>query len=67
MPETSRFIDSRGRFRSASFAAFVSLRPWLWPRVAMLARNSSIAAKALAEHLKNQRSILNDDIEAKIT
>jgi hypothetical protein len=52
MPPTARFIDVRGRFKTASFALFVALRPWLWPRVARLAVNSRKAAKALSEHLK---------------
>jgi adenosylhomocysteine nucleosidase len=47
MPETARFIDAQGGFRTAAFAAFVALRPWLWRRVAMLARNSSRAARIL--------------------
>ncbi len=67
MPETARFIDSQGRFKTAGFAAFVAVRPWLWPRVATLARNSSKAARTLAEHLKNTSRILNDVAEAKTT
>jgi len=65
MPETARFIDSQGRFRSAAFAAYVAPRPWLWRRVAALARNSSKAARALAEHLRQARPHLNHVIEAK--
>jgi len=67
MPETARFIDSNGQFQTARFAAFVALRPWLWPRVATLARNSSKAAAALARHLKNSRSAPQDVTEAKTT
>jgi adenosylhomocysteine nucleosidase len=52
MPQMARFISAQGRFRTASFALFVTLRPWLWPRVARLARNSNKAAAALAEHLQ---------------
>src|SRR5258708_17581811 len=33
MPQLARFIDSQGRFRTASFALFVTLRPWLLARV----------------------------------
>jgi adenosylhomocysteine nucleosidase len=65
MPETARFIDSHGRFKSASFALFVALRPWLLPRVATLARNSRKAAKSLAEHLKSSRRSFHDIVEAK--
>jgi adenosylhomocysteine nucleosidase len=58
MPETARFIDSQGQFKTASFAFFVALRPWLWPRVAQLAGNSRKAAKALVEHLETFRQRL---------
>ncbi len=53
MPHTARFIDSQGQFRTAGFALFAALRPWLWPRVAQLASNSRKAARALGEHLKH--------------
>lgn len=59
MPATARFIDPQGRFKTASFAVFVALRPWLWPRVARLAANSNKAARALGEHLKRFRQELN--------
>jgi adenosylhomocysteine nucleosidase len=65
MPETARFIDARGRFRTAGFAIFVALRPWLWRRVALLAGNSSKAAKVLCEHLRDPSPVLNHAVEAK--
>jgi adenosylhomocysteine nucleosidase len=52
MPQTECFIDSQGQFKTASFALFVALRPWLWRRVAQLAGNSRKAARALGGHLK---------------
>ncbi len=52
MPDTELFIDSRGHFKTAAFAIFIILRPWLWPRVATLARNSSRAARILSHHLQ---------------
>lgn len=58
MPEMSRFIGPRGQFRTASFAAFVALRPWLWRRVAVLAGNSRMAGKALAARLESFRQEL---------
>jgi nucleoside phosphorylase len=67
MPETSRFIDAQGRFRTASFASFVALRPWLWPRVATLASNSSRAARVLAGHLKDFHHLHPNTAEAKTT
>jgi adenosylhomocysteine nucleosidase len=65
--EMTRFIDAQGRFRTASFAAFVALRPWMWMRVAALASNSSKAAKALGEHLQRLRLQQNVRVEANIT
>jgi adenosylhomocysteine nucleosidase len=58
MPEMSGFIGQRGQFRTASFAAFVVLRPWLWRRVAVLAGNSRKAGKALAARLEGFRQVL---------
>jgi adenosylhomocysteine nucleosidase len=56
LPHTARFIDAQGRFRTATFALFAALRPWLWPRVAILASNSRKASQALGQHLeRNQR------------
>jgi adenosylhomocysteine nucleosidase len=65
MPQTARFIDGKGQFKTAGFAFFVALRPWLWRRVAMLAHNSNKAARILAGHLKAFRPHLSDVIEAK--
>ena len=59
MPETARFIDAQGRFKTSSFAFFVAVRPWLWPRVALLAKNSRKAARALGEHLERLRQELS--------
>jgi adenosylhomocysteine nucleosidase len=53
LPQTSRFIDSQGQFRTAGFALFAALRPWLWSRIAQLARNSRKAARTLGEHLEH--------------
>jgi adenosylhomocysteine nucleosidase len=55
MPENAQFIDAQGRFKTSSFAFFVAVRPWLWPRVALLANNSRKAARALGEHLERLR------------
>jgi adenosylhomocysteine nucleosidase len=56
MPETARFIGPQGQFRTASFALFVVVRPWLWRRAVNLASNSNKAARVLAEHLHAFRS-----------
>lgn len=50
-PSMERFVDSNGQFREGGFASFVVLRPWLWPQVARLARNSGRASRALCDWL----------------
>jgi adenosylhomocysteine nucleosidase len=50
-PSMERFVDPDGRFREGRFAWFAALRPWLWPRVAKLARNSGRASRALCDRL----------------
>ncbi|MFZ0939931.1 MAG: hypothetical protein WAN63_10910 [Candidatus Sulfotelmatobacter sp.] len=50
MPRMADFIDSEGRFQTTEFIFFAALRPWLWGRVAVLASNSTKAARALAKH-----------------
>jgi len=59
MPHMARFFDPKGQFRTVSFAAFAALRPGLWRRVAVLARKSRKAARALGEHLERYRQELN--------
>ena len=51
-PGLERFVDSSGQFLEARFMLFVALRPWLWPQVARLARNSRLAVHALCERLE---------------
>jgi adenosylhomocysteine nucleosidase len=50
-PSMDRFIDERGQFREWKFGAYTAIRPWLWPSVALLARNSSKASYTLCDHL----------------
>lgn len=52
LPEMAQFINHRGEFRATAFVAFVAFRPWLWARVARLARNSSKASRALGMWLE---------------
>jgi adenosylhomocysteine nucleosidase len=51
-PSMDRFVDRNGRFLEVRFALFAALRPWLWPRVAKLARNSRRASRALCDRLR---------------
>lgn len=41
-----------GAFQTGRFAAHVALRPWLWPGVVQLYRNTERASEALCEWLK---------------
>jgi adenosylhomocysteine nucleosidase len=52
-PSMERFVDSDGRFSEARFAWFAAARPWLWPRVFRLARNSNRASRGLCAALRN--------------
>lgn len=51
-PAMERFVDSNGRFLEGRFALHTALRPWLWAKVARLARNSRRASLALCEQLR---------------
>lgn len=50
-PSMERFVDAAGQFSEARFALFAVLRPWLWPQVVRLARNSHRASRALCDWL----------------
>lgn len=50
-PDTERFVDENGRFSEFGFALFAALRPWLWPKVLRLARNSARASRTLCANL----------------
>jgi adenosylhomocysteine nucleosidase len=52
LPATDRFVDTEGHFQETRFAIYVALRPWLWPRVICLARNSKRATRVLCEELQ---------------
>jgi adenosylhomocysteine nucleosidase len=51
-PVMERFVDPSGRFLEGRFAWFVAVRPWLWPKVLQLARNSGRASRALCDWLR---------------
>ena len=53
LPGMNRLVDSEGRFSEARFALFAAMRPWLWPKLAKLARDSGRASKALCRNLRN--------------
>jgi hypothetical protein len=51
-PSTERFVDPNGQFLEGRFAWFAVVRPWLWPQVVRLARNSHRASRALCDWLR---------------
>ena len=65
MPPIEPFIAGNGKFRTAAFAAYVAVRPWLWPRALRLARNSTIAAEALCEWLRQYDQDPEDLVDPK--
>jgi adenosylhomocysteine nucleosidase len=56
VPSMERFVDSNGQFLEMRFAWFAALRPWLWPQVARLARNSGRASRALCDWLRKMNA-----------
>jgi adenosylhomocysteine nucleosidase len=53
MPAIGNFVSAEGRFKTPSFVLFAALRPWLWRSVAVLARNSRKASRALCANLED--------------
>jgi len=52
LPDMRPFIEGNGEFRVGRLVTFAAVRPWLWPRLFMLARNSAKASKALCRALQ---------------
>jgi adenosylhomocysteine nucleosidase len=50
-PSMERFVGATGEFSEWKFVLFAAVRPWLWPRVTKLLRNSARASRVLCEHL----------------
>jgi adenosylhomocysteine nucleosidase len=66
MPPMGRFISEQGRFRTGSFIIYSLIRPWIWPTVVNLARNSHRAADALCARLKQEiGSAVNADAKLR--
>ena len=55
MPELEPFIK-QGEFRLTAFVAHMIMRPWLWPQVVRLAKNSRVATKTLCNWLDQYNS-----------
>ena len=52
MPPMGKFLNAAGEFQSGKFALWAAVRPWQWPRIAALARNSKRAISALSDRLQ---------------
>jgi adenosylhomocysteine nucleosidase len=61
-----KFIGVDGQFKTGKFVTFAAIRPWLWPRVMRLQKNSKSAAEALctylASRLKGSVEILDNSL-----
>lgn len=51
LPSMEKFVGVDGQFKTGKFTGFIAIRPWLWPRVMQLQRNSKSAAEALCTYL----------------
>jgi adenosylhomocysteine nucleosidase len=52
MPPMGKFLNAAGEFQSGKFVLWAALRPWQWPRISALARNSRRATAALCDRLQ---------------
>jgi len=51
LPPMDGFVTPDGQFRTAAFAAFIAIRPWLWGKTSRLASGSAKASRALCSWL----------------
>ena len=63
LPEMNFFIR-QGQFLTKSFVLYIAPRPWLWPRVVRLARNTQCASENLCAWLRE--SALTNTIVAGV-
>ncbi|MBV9482305.1 MAG: hypothetical protein JO249_16375 [Acidobacteria bacterium] len=63
MPSLERFVGN-GDFQVRAFFSHLLIRPWLWPKVFQLARNSSRAARTLCRWLV-QTNLQAESVENK--
>ena len=52
LPPLQGFVDAEGRFQGARFGFWAAWHPQWWPTIAQLKRRSDLAAKKLAERLR---------------
>ena len=52
LPALDKFIAADGTFSTRRFVLFAFSRPWLWPQIARLQKNSAHAARTLCDPLR---------------
>src|SRR4051812_41316937 len=52
LPPLGRFVTDTGDFRTIAFVAYAAVRPWIWPTVIRLNKNSNLAIKRLCAVLE---------------
>ncbi len=63
LPEMEHFVAKEGSFRSGKFVCHLAVRPWLWWKAIILARNSSKASRALCAAIA---SYLNREARSEV-
>ena len=66
-PSTESFVDANGQFLEGRFALFCAFRPWLWPQVLRLARNSGRASQALCDWLSKMLAEPHSSVSSPTT
>lgn len=67
MPPLSKFVDGNGKFGTASFVAYIAVRPKWWPAVRQLSANSDKASVNLSHAVKHLIEVhANDSQEERI-
>jgi adenosylhomocysteine nucleosidase len=59
LPDLNAFIDEQGQMQMPSFLAHVAIRPGVWGSLLELGKNSSVAARAIAEDVNR---FLNEEV-----
>ena len=52
LPAMERFVDPTGKFLELKFALFAAVRPWMWPQVFRLGRNTRRASRVLCREME---------------
>jgi adenosylhomocysteine nucleosidase len=52
LPALDKFVGTDGTFSTRRFVLFAIPRPWMWPQIARLQKNSAHAARTLCDQLR---------------